>query len=138
MRPRRTAAPSFVIVNGPEGASYDYMEEYMDEIERRLMPLRGKRRGDPAAGADPAQFSATIENFNTGIVIFVLETGAAAVGLGDHGGSPRQAVGPARGAGLSGDAPGLRRLHPKTGSVRHRRRHLPGTRPMARHPSGKN
>ncbi|MGB3624294.1 MAG: efflux RND transporter permease subunit [Henriciella sp.] len=28
----------FVSVRGPEGASYDYMERYMDEIERRLLP----------------------------------------------------------------------------------------------------
>ena len=28
----------FVMVRGPEGASYAYMERYMDEIERRLLP----------------------------------------------------------------------------------------------------
>lgn len=28
----------FVVVRGPEGASYQYMERYIDEIERRLLP----------------------------------------------------------------------------------------------------
>ena len=28
----------FILVNGPEGASYGYMTDYMDEIERRLLP----------------------------------------------------------------------------------------------------
>lgn len=28
----------FVAVRGPEGASFDYMENYVDEIERRLLP----------------------------------------------------------------------------------------------------
>ena len=37
--PKEDRGAFFVIVNGPEGASYAYMEEYMDEIERRLMPL---------------------------------------------------------------------------------------------------
>ncbi|MED5526582.1 MAG: efflux RND transporter permease subunit [Pseudomonadota bacterium] len=31
----------FVLINGPEGASYSYMEKYMDEIERRLLPMAG-------------------------------------------------------------------------------------------------
>ena len=29
----------FVLVNGPEGASFAFMQAYMDEIERRLLPL---------------------------------------------------------------------------------------------------
>lgn len=29
----------FVAVRGPEGASFDYMENYIDEIERRLLPM---------------------------------------------------------------------------------------------------
>ncbi|EKE74012.1 efflux RND transporter permease subunit [Gallaecimonas xiamenensis] len=31
----------FIMINGPEGASYSYMEKYMDEIEKRLMPMTG-------------------------------------------------------------------------------------------------
>src|SRR5690625_3753982 len=35
--PREDRGSFFVIVNGPEGASFSYMDEYMDEIENRLM-----------------------------------------------------------------------------------------------------
>lgn len=27
------------MVNGPQGASYEYIESYMNEVENRLMPL---------------------------------------------------------------------------------------------------
>src|SRR5690606_28757872 len=35
--PREDRGNFFITVNGPEGASYSYMEGYMDEIEKRLM-----------------------------------------------------------------------------------------------------
>ncbi|MCD8571727.1 MAG: efflux RND transporter permease subunit, partial [Alphaproteobacteria bacterium] len=35
--PREDRGAFFVMVNGPEGASFEYTKEYMDEIERRLM-----------------------------------------------------------------------------------------------------
>jgi len=35
-------------VRGPEGASYAYMERYMDEIERRLLPYTESQNGKPA------------------------------------------------------------------------------------------
>ena len=38
----------FVGVRGPEGASYAYMERYMDEIERRLLPYTESQDGKPA------------------------------------------------------------------------------------------
>ena len=37
----------FVGVRGPEGASYAYMERYMDEIERRLLPYTESQEGKP-------------------------------------------------------------------------------------------
>jgi multidrug efflux pump len=37
----------FVGVRGPEGASYAYMERYMDEIERRLLPYTESQNGQP-------------------------------------------------------------------------------------------
>ena len=37
----------FVAVRGPEGASYAYMERYMDEIERRLLPYTESQDGKP-------------------------------------------------------------------------------------------
>lgn len=37
----------FVAVRGPEGASYSYMERYIDEIERRLLPYTESQDGKP-------------------------------------------------------------------------------------------
>ena len=62
----------FVIVNGPEGASYAYMEEYMSAIERRLMPIVDSGEATRLLVRTPRAFG-NIESFNTGIVIFVLE-----------------------------------------------------------------
>lgn len=36
--PQEDRGAFFTFVRGPEGASYQYMEKYVDEIERRLMP----------------------------------------------------------------------------------------------------
>ena len=36
--PREDRGSFFVQVRGPEGASFEYMERYLDEIERRLLP----------------------------------------------------------------------------------------------------
>ena len=35
--PREDRGAFFVLVNGPEGATYEYMENYMNEIEGRLL-----------------------------------------------------------------------------------------------------
>jgi multidrug efflux pump len=69
--PREDRGAFFVIVNGPEGASYAFMEEYMDEIERRLMPLVDSNEATRLLVRAPRTFS-NYENFNTGLVIFVL------------------------------------------------------------------
>lgn len=69
--PKEDRGAFFVIVNGPEGASYAYMEEYMDEIERRLMPFVDSGEATRLLVRAPRTFS-NYENFNTGIVIFVL------------------------------------------------------------------
>ena len=37
--PKEDRGVFFLAVDGPEGASYDYMTDYMNEIERRLSPL---------------------------------------------------------------------------------------------------
>ncbi|MEM6579299.1 MAG: efflux RND transporter permease subunit, partial [Pseudomonadota bacterium] len=62
----------FVIVNGPEGASYDYMTEYMDEIELRMLPLVETGEIQRLLVRAPRAFGRT-ENYNTGIVIVVLD-----------------------------------------------------------------
>ncbi|ABI76028.1 AcrB/AcrD/AcrF family protein [Hyphomonas neptunium ATCC 15444] len=36
--PREDRGGFFMSIRGPEGASFEYMERYLDEIERRLMP----------------------------------------------------------------------------------------------------
>ncbi len=69
--PKEDRGAFFVIVNGPEGASYAYMKEYMDEIERRLMPFVESGEATRLLVRAPRSFS-NIENFSTGIVIFVL------------------------------------------------------------------
>ena len=45
--PKEDRGGFFVGVRGPEGASYAYMERYMDEIERRLLPYTESQEGKP-------------------------------------------------------------------------------------------
>ena len=70
--PKEDRGAFFVIVNGPEGATYEYMSEYMDEIEARLMPLVDNGEITRLLVRAPRGFG-NIENFNSGIVISVLE-----------------------------------------------------------------
>ena len=70
--PKEDRGAFFVIVNGPEGATYEYMSEYMDEIEARLMPLVDNGEITRLLVRTPRSFG-NIENFNSGIVISVLE-----------------------------------------------------------------
>ena len=62
----------FVLVNGPEGASFSFMEEYMAEIEQRLMPLVDSGEISRMLVRAPRDFS-NLALFNTGIVIVVLD-----------------------------------------------------------------
>ncbi|MFW0778117.1 MAG: efflux RND transporter permease subunit [Rickettsiales bacterium] len=61
----------FVSVNGPEGASFSYMEEYMTEIERRLMKYVDNGQIKRLLIRAPRGFG-NIENFSNGFVIAVL------------------------------------------------------------------
>ncbi len=70
--PKEDRGAFFVIVNGPEGATYDYMSVYMDEIEARLMPLVENGEITRLLVRTPRSFG-NIESFNSGIVISVLE-----------------------------------------------------------------
>lgn len=45
--PREDRGAFFVAVRGPEGASFSYMERYIDEIERRLLPYTESQEGKP-------------------------------------------------------------------------------------------
>ena len=69
--PREDRGSFFLLVNGPEGASYDYMQEYMDEIERRLMPMVEAGHVQRLLVRSPRSFG-TSATFNTGMVIFTL------------------------------------------------------------------
>jgi multidrug efflux pump len=69
--PQEDRGAFFVIVNGPEGASFAYMREYMDEIEARLMPFVDSGEFERLLVRAPRAFGRT-EVFNTGFVIMVL------------------------------------------------------------------
>jgi multidrug efflux pump len=61
-----------VIVNAPEGASYAYTEDYMTEIERRLLPYVDSGEFKRLLVRTPRSFG-NFSNFNTGICIIILE-----------------------------------------------------------------
>lgn len=60
-----------VMVNGPEGATFSYMKDYMDEIEHRLQPYLDSGEFESLMVRAPRSFGAT-STFNSGIVIAVL------------------------------------------------------------------
>ena len=70
--PREDRGAFFIVVNGPEGASYSYIEEYMTEIERRLMPYVEGGEFKRLLVRAPRGFG-RIENFNGGFVIVIME-----------------------------------------------------------------
>jgi multidrug efflux pump len=69
--PKEDRGAFFLLVNGPEGASYKYIEEYMTEIESRLMPLVENGEVNRLLVRAPRAFG-SIESFNSGIAIVIL------------------------------------------------------------------
>ena len=69
--PREDRGAFFVMVTAPEGASYNYIAAYMDEVERRLMPLVDQGDISRLLVRAPTAFG-NVEIFNRGIVIAVL------------------------------------------------------------------
>ncbi|MET0356779.1 MAG: efflux RND transporter permease subunit [Cellvibrio sp.] len=69
--PREDRGNFSIDVNGPEGATYDYMEGYMDEIERRLLPYVESGEVTRLLVRAPRSFG-TFENFNGGNLIVAL------------------------------------------------------------------
>ncbi len=69
--PKEDRGAFFVLVNGPEGASYEYMKDYMEEIEHRLTPYVESQEVTRLLVRAPRSFG-TIESFNSGIIICVL------------------------------------------------------------------
>jgi len=74
--PKEDRGAFFVIVNGPEGATYSYMQEYMDEIERRLVPYVDSGEFQRLLVRAPRTFN-NFERFNSGIIIVVLSDWAS-------------------------------------------------------------
>ena len=70
--PKEDRGAFFLMVTGPEGASYQFMEEYMTEIEQRLMPYVESGEITRLLVRAPRSFG-NIASFNDGIVIAVLE-----------------------------------------------------------------
>jgi len=70
--PKEDRGVFFVTVKGPEGATFEYMQSYMNEIEQRLMPLVETGQAKRLLIRTPRSFGNT-EVFNSGFVIVVLE-----------------------------------------------------------------
>ncbi len=70
--PREDRGAFQVLVNGPEGASHEYMTAYMTEIERRIMEYVDSGEVSRMLVRTPREVG-NIARFNTGIVITVLE-----------------------------------------------------------------
>ncbi len=69
--PKEDRGAFFVLVAGPEGSSFNYMEGYMNEVEKRLTPYIDTGEFTRLLVRAPRGFG-NIENFNDGIVIVLL------------------------------------------------------------------
>ncbi|APX93880.1 multidrug transporter AcrB [Halomonas sp. 1513] len=66
--PQEDRGNFIILVNGPEGATFDYIMDYMDEIESRLEPMVESGELERVVIRAPRGFG-NIENFNNGFVI---------------------------------------------------------------------
>lgn len=71
--PKEDRGAFFVRVDGPEGATFQYMEEYMTEIESRMMKYVDSGEFDRLLVRSPRSFGG-IESFNSGIIIAKMDT----------------------------------------------------------------
>ncbi len=69
--PKEDRGVFYVFIKGPEGASFEYMQEYIDEIERRMMPYVENNEITRLLVRAPAEFG-NVQNFNSGILINVM------------------------------------------------------------------
>ncbi|GGA86295.1 multidrug transporter [Neiella marina] len=69
--PREDRGAFFIIVSAHEGATYEYSKNYMDEIERRLMPMAERGDVKRLLIRTPRSFGST-SNFSGGFAILVL------------------------------------------------------------------
>jgi multidrug efflux pump len=70
--PKEDRGAFFMFVTGPEGASYDYTREYMDEIEKRMQPYIDSGEVSRSLIRAPRSFG-NAASFNDGMVIVVLD-----------------------------------------------------------------
>ena len=122
--PKEDRGVFYLLVNGPEGASYEYIAEYMAEIETRMMPLVESGEISRLLVRAPRAFG-NFEIFNTGIVINVLSDWATRRSAWEIMDDVRERL---------ADLPGVRAFpvmrqgfgaaHTEAGAVRDRRRHL--------------
>jgi multidrug efflux pump len=70
--PKEDRGAFFILVNGPEGASFEYMEAYMEIIEERMLSYVESGEVKISLVRAPRSFG-NIASFNDGIVIAVLE-----------------------------------------------------------------
>ncbi len=69
--PKEDRGAFMIMVNGPEGATFSYMKDYMDEIERRLQPYLESGEFESLMVRAPRGFG-NLSSFNNGLVIAVL------------------------------------------------------------------
>ncbi|MEJ2763629.1 efflux RND transporter permease subunit [Photobacterium sp. MCCC 1A19761] len=70
--PREDRGAMFIIINGPQGASFEFMQPYMSEIEHRLMPLVEAGEIKRLLVRAPRGWG-RLEDFSNGFAIVVLE-----------------------------------------------------------------
>ena len=70
--PKEDRGVFFVLLKGPEGVTFDYMQSYAQEIETRLMPLVESGEARRLIVRAPQAFG-NGEIFNDGMIIVVLE-----------------------------------------------------------------
>ena len=66
--PREDRGSFFVIISGPPGATFAYMQDYMNEVEARIMPLSKEGEVNRVLVMSPMGRGNT-ENFNSGFAI---------------------------------------------------------------------
>jgi len=69
--PKEDRGAFFLLVNAPEGASYEFTKEYMEEIEKRLTPYVENNEISRLLVRAPRSFG-TLSSFNDGVIISVL------------------------------------------------------------------
>lgn len=71
--PKEDRGAFFVRVDGPEGATFQYMEEYMTEIETRMMKYIDSGEFKRLLVRSPRSFGG-IESFNSGIIVALMDS----------------------------------------------------------------